>query len=209
MPSPIGQRSHCCICHEISNPMAPLLCPTRAVLPQTPTPQAHRISMGWALKARDPQTFMISPPLGLHSPVGAPSHGAALPSPAWSLLCWPGSQGLHSPAGALFHWAVLPSPAQSLLCWPRPQSLHSTVQYSLCKAVALRPDLCSALLHPPKPVKPEIHRHAGSPLHQPVPFRHAKPMLQAHYFTSAKGLHWKACGMPPTIHLPQEGSKPT
>jgi hypothetical protein len=31
----------------------------------------------------------------------------------------------------------------------------------------------------PKPVKPGIHRHAGSPLHQPAPFRHAKPMLQS------------------------------
>jgi hypothetical protein len=31
---------------------------------------------------------------------------------------------------------------------------------------------------PLKPVKPEIHRHEGSPIHQPVPIRHAKPMLQ-------------------------------
>jgi hypothetical protein len=31
---------------------------------------------------------------------------------------------------------------------------------------------------PPKPVKPGIHRHAGSPLCWPVPFRHATPMLQ-------------------------------
>jgi hypothetical protein len=31
---------------------------------------------------------------------------------------------------------------------------------------------------PPKPVKPGIHRHAGSPLHQPSPFRHARPTLQ-------------------------------
>jgi hypothetical protein len=31
---------------------------------------------------------------------------------------------------------------------------------------------------PPKPVKLGIHRHAGSPLCQPVPFRHAKPTLR-------------------------------
>jgi hypothetical protein len=62
------------------------------------------------------------------------------------------------------------------------------------------------LTAPFKPVKPGIHRHAGSPLCQPAPFRRAP---KACYFTSAKGLHLKACGTPPTIHLPQEGSKPT
>jgi hypothetical protein len=61
------------------------------------------------------------------------------------------------------------------------------------------------LTAPPKPVKPGIHRHAGSPFLWPVPFRHSKSMLQ----TSAKGLLPKAHGTPPTIHLPQEGSKPT
>jgi hypothetical protein len=77
--------------------------------------------------------------------------------------------------------------ARSLLCQPHPQSLHSTAQYSLCKAVPLRPvklgtdthtrsPFCSIV--PPKPVNPGIHSHTGPPLCWPVPFRHAKPMLQ-------------------------------
>jgi hypothetical protein len=39
-------------------------------------------------------------------------------------------------------------------------------------------DLCSAAPCPSKPVKPGIHRHAGSPLCWPVSFRHAKLTLQ-------------------------------
>jgi hypothetical protein len=127
---PIGLRS-CCSTHcGISGPLALLFCPTRAVLPQTPTPQTHRISVGRALKTRDLQTFTISArprplPPGLHSPAGAPSRWAMLPSPARSLLCPPSSKGLHSPAGALLHWAMLPSSARSLLCLPHSQGLHS------------------------------------------------------------------------------------
>jgi hypothetical protein len=194
MPRPIGLQSRCSIHHGISDPLALLFCPTRAVLPQTPTPQTHRIFMGGALKARDPQTFTIST--------------RPRPSPP----------GLHSPAGAPSHWAVFPSPAWSLLWWPCPQSLHSTAQYSLCKAVPLRP------------AKPGTHTHMISILlhHAPQACQARDPLTcristlmactlqacqvhvpKAGYFTSAKGLHLKAHGTPPTIHLPQEGSKPT
>jgi hypothetical protein len=39
-------------------------------------------------------------------------------------------------------------------------------------------NLHSAGPWPPKPVKPGIHRHSGSPLCQPLPFRHTNPTLQ-------------------------------
>jgi hypothetical protein len=106
--------------------------------------------------------------------------------------------GLHSPVGAQCHWAALPCPAWSLLCLPSSQGLYSPAQYSLRKPVH------------PKPVKPGIHRHTGSPLHWPAPFRHAKPTLQRPATSpQLKASTQRPCGTPPTVHLPQEGSKPS
>jgi hypothetical protein len=74
-PHPIGPWIHCSTHCGISDPLAVFLSPTRAVLPQTPTPQTRRISTGWALKdcqTCDPQIFTISlcwsAPPGLHRP---------------------------------------------------------------------------------------------------------------------------------------------
>jgi hypothetical protein len=101
-PHPIGTWSHCSICYGISDALFLIFCPIRAVLPQIPTLQTHRIYVGRTHIDRDTQTFMIS-------------------------------------------------------TRPHPQSLHSTAQYSLCKAVPLRPakqgththDFYSAWPHPP------------------------------------------------------------
>jgi hypothetical protein len=94
----------------------------RAVAPQTPTPQTHRISMGGALKARDPQTFTNS----------------TRPCP---------TPGLHSAAGAPIHWDTPPSPAQSLLCWPCPQGLHSPARLLLCRYTPPRPSAPEIQVH--------------------------------------------------------------
>jgi hypothetical protein len=62
-PCPIGPWSSCFAHHGISNPLALLLWPTKAVLPQTPHPSDPMFSAGLPLKAcqaGDPQTFTIS-----------------------------------------------------------------------------------------------------------------------------------------------------
>jgi hypothetical protein len=150
-----------------------------------------------------------TPPPGLHSPAGSLPYWAVLPNPARSLLCRPGSQGLHSPAGALSCWAACPSLqdlCSALLAMPPKPAQHCTIfslQGSASKACQARDphthDLCCQAR------KPQVHSISTPPALQA-----AKPMLQRPcYFTSAKGLHPKAHGTTPTIHLPQEGSKPT
>jgi hypothetical protein len=134
-PSPTGPQSRCSTHREISDPPALLLCPARAVLPQTPTPQNCRISMGQALKAGDPQTFLIStrphPPQSLHSPAGAPSHWATPPTGLQD-LCFAG----HAPKACHTGDTNMHDLHST---GPRPQGLHSPAQYSLHKPVPLRP----------------------------------------------------------------------
>jgi hypothetical protein len=70
---PIGPRSHCSVCCRISDPPALLLSSTRAVLPQTPTPQTCTISARWARKtsqagATDIHDLSWAMPSGLHRP---------------------------------------------------------------------------------------------------------------------------------------------
>jgi hypothetical protein len=120
-------------------------------------------------------------------------HLAGSCSPALHDLCFAG----HAPKACTslqeLHLAgpcspALHSPALHNLCFdghplkPAQQCTIFTLQGCARKACQARDpythNLHSALMQPPKPVKPGIHRHAGSPLHQPVPFRHAKPMLQ-------------------------------
>jgi hypothetical protein len=153
----------------VSDPPALLLCHARAVLPQTPTPQNCTISMGQVLKAWDPQTFTIST-----------GHASPQACTALQDLCSarPHPEDLphrrYKQAWSLFHWAVPSRPA--LAC------TISTLQ-----PVPIRPAKLGIQTHtmsipldcaPSKPVKLGILRHTGSPLRWPVPFRHAKPMLQ-------------------------------
>jgi hypothetical protein len=206
---PIGSRSCCSTClRGISNPPALLLCPTRAMLTQTPTPQNRRISVGGALKAEDPQTFMIyrqaTHPPGLHSPARSlPGHAP---------------QGLHSLAGTLFRWASASSPPWSLLWWPCPQGRlcwrYKHARSSFCWAMPPRPVHPCTIFTPqacaPNPAKPRTHTRMISVLldctlqacqaRHPQTCRISTPQAcmlqacQAHtpkdcYFTSAKGLH--------------------
>jgi hypothetical protein len=147
--------------------------------------------------------------LGIHRHLRSPpGHARPLPTP-----------GLHSPAGAPFCWAVPTKPymisALPATC-PRPAQPCTIFTPQACapKACQARDphmhDLCSAGLCPPKPVKPGIYRHAGSPLHWPVPYRHAKPRHQRPATSpQLKTSTHRPVGPPPTIHLPQEGSKLT
>jgi hypothetical protein len=84
-----------------SSRLAPLLCQGCATS-NSHSPELQ--DLHGALKARDPQIFMISAgpcPKGVHSPAGTPFDWAMPPSLAWSLLWWPLPQGLHSPERSL------------------------------------------------------------------------------------------------------------
>jgi hypothetical protein len=139
-PQPIGPWSCCSThLHGISDPPALLLCPTRAVLPQTPTPQNCSISVGQALKAGDPQTFMIS--ARPHTP------GACT---ALQDLCSDGPcpQGL--PHQRYKH-------ARFPFCWATPPRLAQPCRNSISLGWASQPCMTSALLgHTPKACHPEI-----------------------------------------------------
>jgi hypothetical protein len=154
----------------ISDPPALLFCPTRAVLSQTPTPQTRRISVGWTLNARDPQTFTSTDkprPLRPAQPCRSSISLGRTPQPCTisALLATP------------------PKPAQ-----------HCTI-FTL-QGCAPSPSLS----------KLGIHRYSGYPLH---PSGMPSPCSKSPLLYLSKGLHPKAHGTPPTIHLPREGSKPT
>jgi hypothetical protein len=53
-PCLIGPCCRCSTCHGISDPLALLLSPARAMLPQTPTPHTHKISMNKPLRPAKP-----------------------------------------------------------------------------------------------------------------------------------------------------------
>jgi hypothetical protein len=122
------------------------------------------------MSSRPAQPCMSSIPLGLAPQACTALHNLCFASHAHqSLLC-----GKYKHALSPFRWAVPSRPAQICTiftlqaCAPKP-----------CQAGDLHMhNLHSAGPGPPKPVKPGTHRHTGSPLHQPVPFRHAKPTLQ-------------------------------
>jgi hypothetical protein len=157
-PQPIGPWSCCSThLHGISDPPALLLCPTRAVLPQTPTPQNCSISVGQALKAGDPQTFMIS--ARPHTPGACTAlHDLCQASPP-------------RPAQSCRNSVLLglaPSPALSLLCWPCPRPAQP------CKISALTghaPKVCHTRdtnmhdFHSAGPRPQGWHSPAGTPFH--------------------------------------------
>jgi hypothetical protein len=142
-PRPFGRWSRCSIQRGISDSPALLLCPTRAVLPQTPTPQNRRISMGQALKARDPQTFTISTrprPQGL-------LHWRYKHAP--SPFCWATTPRLAQPCTIFTPQACAPKACQARdphmhdLCsaGPRPPSLSSpgSIDTQVLHSAGLRP----------------------------------------------------------------------
>jgi hypothetical protein len=136
------------------------------------------------------------------------------PAQPCTVSAGPCHQDLHSPARALFCWAVGP-PTLEDLCFTgtHPQGLHNPAQYSFQKPVPLRPDKQTSSFcwtTPPPSLSSQgfidtqdLHSTGLCPSGMP------SPRSKGCYFTSAKGLHPKACGTPPTIDLPQEGSKPT
>jgi hypothetical protein len=116
------------------------------------------------------------------------------------------SSGLHRPARSPLCRATSPRPAKLVIhthmisillgCAPQawqacdPQTFMTTAGpcpqackglHDLCWAAPLTPAqacMISTRTEPLKPAKPKIHRHAGSPLCQPTPFRYTRPTLQ-------------------------------
>jgi hypothetical protein len=106
-----------------------------------------------------------------------------------------GPPGLHKPIRSLLCQATPPSPATPevhtltisvppchvLQAYTYLHNVHST---SLCPEglptsgpTNPQATICWAIV-PPRPVKLGIHRHTGSPLCRPTPFRYTRPMLQ-------------------------------
>jgi hypothetical protein len=170
-PCPIGARSHYSACHGICNPPALLLCPARAILPQTPTPQTPTISARWALKAyqaSDPHTQDLRStgphPPGMHRPAQYP---LCKPEPLRSAK--PGIHthtipallgahvGLHRPAQACIICAFLSQ---------APKACHISDPQTFMISARPCPQACRSLLcwaMPPRPGKLKIHRHSRSP----------------------------------------------
>jgi hypothetical protein len=127
------------------------------------------------MSSRPAQPCMSSIPLGLAPQACTALHNLCFASHAHqSLLC-----GKYKHALSPFRWAVPSRPAQICTIF----TLQACAPKA-CQAGDPPPPLThthnlhSAGPHPPKPIKMGVHRQAGSPLCRPVPFRHAKPMLQ-------------------------------
>jgi hypothetical protein len=149
-----------------------------------------------------------------------------LHSPASSMLCWPTTPRPAQPYMISSLPGHIPKACHTKdtnthdLCsaGPGPQGLHSTAQYSLHKPVPLRPaklgthtHMISILLdHAPQAYQardPQTWRISTPPACTLQAYQAHTP--NTHCFTSAKGLHPQARRTPLTVHLPQEGCKPT
>jgi hypothetical protein len=141
-----------------------------------------------------------------HCSVGMHPKACHVGDPNLHNLCPPRPAVLEiQTARSLFRWATRPRPTQ-------PYTIFTP------QACARRPDkpgthtpTISILLdHAPPSLSSQgftdtqdLHSTGLRPSGMP------SPRSKGHYFTSAKGLHPKACGTPPTFHWPQEGSKAT
>jgi hypothetical protein len=127
-------------------------------------------------------------------------------------LCQVTPSGLHGPAGSPLCRTTSPRPAMLEihthgLCSTGPCTsvLHKHALISTLLPMPLRPaQACkiSTGTIPLKSVKPAIHKHAGSPLCLPRPFRHARPTLQRPVSSLGKASACKHMGThpPATCH---------
>jgi hypothetical protein len=151
--------------------------PCRSSISLGYTPPALQIS---ALPGHAPrpatleiQTLMISILLGHTRRPAQPCRSSVslghTHQPCTSLLFQPHPHRLHSPARSLLCWATHPRPCTIFT----PQACA----HKACQAGEPHTHWFWWTT-PPKFVKPGIHRHTGSPLCRPAPFRHTKPMFQ-------------------------------
>jgi hypothetical protein len=150
------------------------------MLPQTPTPQNCMISARRALtacQAQNPQTFTIF--AGPH-PTPRPAMPARYPL-HWAMPLRPAQACMISAFSGHAPKVCQASNPQIFTISTRPCPQACTSLHNLHWAALLMPakaSMISTWTVPLKPAKPANHRHKGSPLWQPVPFRHARLTLQ-------------------------------